>query len=905
MASSERALKFFAPLAQITALAALAARVTAAAQPSPPLDFLQIGPNLTSVYAGADATGNIYTVGIAALASSIQTTPGALQATEQSMVLYVQKFAPNGTTLLYSATLGDVFYTQPGVSVAAAKVDPSGDVYVAFAPRNAVAGVSTWLGDASGQAAVVEVGPDGGHIVSATRFAEMDVLDIIALAIDSDGSAYVATGLYTSIQVVKIGAAGGVASTYTINEPSPAGTVPYDLGDEFPSMMGIAVGPDHSVYIAVSPDYVYRVDLDKQQMLFRTLIGGGAGVAVPSIAVDGSGNAYVAGYLDFTSGAPPFALNPIGFTDAIPGSYHGFIVKLDPSGNVLFSDSFSTDYLYQISLDASGNVWAAGADTSGFTLLALDPTGATLQHYITVPAISNEPEISSLSSPANLVSSLAVDTSGRAIFSGSTPSLQLPDPGPGQEEIPNAFFARIMAGTPQADLVLSVSESPPVIAAEDIITLLISLTNRGSGPADGVSLRYSANGVGELSCQITGAGSCTLDDSFLMIGWPAIPAGDTESVNLKIRYGANGNSVPYFGSISALSTSDDADQPNATAFIAPGFDGTTTVEFVAVAPANTVVIVNDIGWGLSKSIPVAANTNATVYIPTPQILSISAGVAQAPYIFQSWSDGSTADPRVFPIGQPGPSGLFLHFTMSAFPGPWVYPDSPIVSGASFQGGPIAPGQIVTLFGFNLGPPSLQTAQLDSSGRIATNLSGFQVFFDGVPAPIVYTSANQSAAIVPYSVAGNSSTTLSMQYGQTTSTPTQVAVTNSSPGLFTANSAGTGPLSAFNQDNSINSVANPAAPGDVVVFFGTGEGLTNSPLDGVIAGSSPPQPILPVTVTIGGLPAQVVYAGGVSGQTAGLLQLNVTVPPSAPSGLLPVVLTVGTNSSQWGATIAVR
>jgi len=515
------------------------------------------------------------------------------------------------------------------------------------------------------------------------------------------------------------------------------------------------------------------------------------------------------------------------------------------------------------------------------------------------------------------VVSLAVDAKGRAMFAGSTTSLILPDPGPGQEEIPNSFWARVIANPPQADLVVSVNASPPVTAADDTITLTISVTNRGSGPANDVSLKYSEVNISNqlaqnvqalMSCQITGAGSCTTDYNFLRIGWPAILPGDTESVKIKLNwYLGWGWAAPYFGSVTALTTSDDVDQSNANSYISLGYDGSTLLHLTGGGPPNGIVIVNDVQYMINPQgaapnllgYPVAANSNATVYFPTPQIQNGSV------WIFQGWVDGSTDNPRTFAIGQPGPSGLYEHYLMNLVQAPWINPDSPAVNAASFQGGAVAPGQIITLFGSNLGPPQLQTAQLDSTGRIATNLAGVQVLFNGAPAPIVYASATQTSAIVPYEVSGSSSVAMFVQVGGSSSTPVQLNVTDSAPGLFTANSAGTGPLAAFNQDSSINTVSNPAKPGEAVVFFGTGGGLTNSALDGVIAGSNPPQPVLPVSVTIGGLPATVVYAGGVSGQTAGLLQLNVMVPASAPSGLLPVVLTVGANSSQWGATIAVR
>jgi uncharacterized protein (TIGR03437 family) len=66
------------------------------------------------------------------------------------------------------------------------------------------------------------------------------------------------------------------------------------------------------------------------------------------------------------------------------------------------------------------------------------------------------------------------------------------------------------------------------------------------------------------------------------------------------------------------------------------------------------------------------------------------------------------------------------------------------------------------------------------------------------------------------------------------------------------------------------------------------------------------PILPVTATIGGVPAQVPYAGTAPGIVSGIMQVNVLIPAGAPSGsAVPVVVSVGTASSQPGVTLAIQ
>ena len=71
--------------------------------------------------------------------------------------------------------------------------------------------------------------------------------------------------------------------------------------------------------------------------------------------------------------------------------------------------------------------------------------------------------------------------------------------------------------------------------------------------------------------------------------------------------------------------------------------------------------------------------------------------------------------------------------------------SSIVNAASYKGGAVAPGELITIFGVNYGPATLVGAQLDTKGLVSTNLSGTQVFFDGVPAPFIYALAGQVSA----------------------------------------------------------------------------------------------------------------------------------------------------------------
>jgi uncharacterized protein (TIGR03437 family) len=87
----------------------------------------------------------------------------------------------------------------------------------------------------------------------------------------------------------------------------------------------------------------------------------------------------------------------------------------------------------------------------------------------------------------------------------------------------------------------------------------------------------------------------------------------------------------------------------------------------------------------------------------------------------------------------------------------------------------------------------------------------------------------------------------------------------------------------------------------ISLYATGEGQTEpAGVDGKLD-STPARPVLPVSVTVNGMPATVLYAGGTPGQVAGLMQLNVQIPNGVQSGgYVPVVLQVGDASTTPGA-----
>jgi uncharacterized protein (TIGR03437 family) len=180
-----------------------------------------------------------------------------------------------------------------------------------------------------------------------------------------------------------------------------------------------------------------------------------------------------------------------------------------------------------------------------------------------------------------------------------------------------------------------------------------------------------------------------------------------------------------------------------------------------------------------------------------------------------------------------------------------------------------------------------------------------VLFNDTPAPILYTSANQIAAVAPYELAGASTAQIVVQYGAQSSAAFPISIAPAAPGLITADASGAGQAAAVNQDGSLNNSGTPAVAGSLITLSGTGGGQTSpAAIDGAIASTAAPQQ-LSITATIGGQPATVQYAGTTPGEVSGIMQIKVQIPSGVTAGsAVPVAIEIGGVASQSGVTIAV-
>jgi uncharacterized protein (TIGR03437 family) len=216
----------------------------------------------------------------------------------------------------------------------------------------------------------------------------------------------------------------------------------------------------------------------------------------------------------------------------------------------------------------------------------------------------------------------------------------------------------------------------------------------------------------------------------------------------------------------------------------------------------------------------------------------------------------------------------------------------------------APGELISLYGSGLGPKNAASAQVGGDGRITTQLAGTRVLFEGVAAPVLYASDGRVNTVIPFTMYGYPSVRVQVEYNGALSDVAALTMSESAPFVFTAPDPGTGSQVAIviNQDGSTNPPSKPAAAGSIITIYGSGFGRTTPEgVDGRLATAPLPKPVLPVSATLDGSPATVLYAGDASGLVEGTVQLNIRLPKTFYQGRLSV--DVGDN--EMGFNINVR
>jgi len=826
-----------------------------------------------------DAQGNIY-LSMSDRAPVDPTLSPFQQSSGGSYVAFAIKFSPKGKSILWYAYLGGTGDT----SSTAIAVDGSGNVYLAgntsafdFPVKNAF---QTQFGGGFNDAYFAKISSDGLSVLYASYLGGENEDAGESVAVDSSGNAYVGGYTHSHQFPVKnsLQSYGGGQDGF-ITEVSPTGSVVFSTylggsGDDYI----LALGMDGSaIYVTghtTSSDFPLKGGMPSlpgetlflsklvptgPQIVYSTLLGGSGSCIGFGVGADTNGNAYVSGVTDD------------GFLvkDAFQPNYGGhgdsFLLKIDPTGaNIVFATYLGgSDLEYQslnsLALDQAGNVFI-----TGFTYSADFPVKYSLQPFVSGNSqYKTNVFVAEFSASGSLIystlfgghgdnrgSSLTVDSNDNVYVTGFVAATDFP--------VLNAFQSTFGGGGDAFLFKLAPDVAPPSPFSPTPGAAQFTLFIGGSLPAPqtisipsgGPFSITTSNAPWASASPQSGTTPETLTISVNPAGLaPKVYSGTIQIVppsGTPFTLPVTLNVLAPAPVVTSISPSTVALNSAATTFTVTGsgFTSASVIKFQASSQLTTTFIDSDaLQFSLPKDFFTASGTYS-VNVSNPQ--------------------AALSGPLTFTVGAPPPT----------------FAATSVVNAASYASGSVAPGEIVTVFGSNFG-----------------TMANTSVMFDNVPATLVYVTAMQLAATVPYSVTGANSTTLVITSNGVASTPVSLNVSPSVPAIFSSDASGTGQAAALNQNNTVNGPSNPAAAGSIVALYGTGGGaLTTDAL---------PLLKLPVTATVGGVPATVYYAGIAPGLVEGAMQVNVQIPSGVtPGPAVSIAVMVG-NATSNTVTLSIQ
>ena len=433
-------------------------------------------------------------------------------------------------------------------------------------------------------------------------------------------------------------------------------------------------------------------------------------------------------------------------------------------------------------------------------------------------------------------------------------------------------------------LAYSVQANPQTVARSGIIRIgnqTFTVNQAGTGCA--VTLTPASASVAASG----GSGAIAVSANCLWTAvsndaWISITPG---SATVGYVVAGNGSGTPRTGSISIGNQTFTITQPagSCAVTLSPGSaqvaSGGGSGNFLVSGPPSCQWTVNTAADWITLNIESGGGSGTVIYSAAP-----NPGSARTAAIL--------VNTQSFTISQ---AGVSPNFTAAG-----------VLNAASFEGGAVAPGLIVTIFGAGLGPSTLTVATVDPVARaFPTEVAATRVLFDGVAAPLLYVSATQVSAVTPFGITGRQTTRMEVEVSGVRSPPVFMAVTATAPGIFTQSAQGSGPGAILNQDFTVNGPSNPAASGSFVFLFATGGGVVApATADGKLAAGAA-FTAAPAKAEVNGLAAEVAYAGGAPDLVAGVLQINLRLPANLGPGDWPVVVRVGDAASQARVTVSVR
>ncbi|MEZ5362874.1 MAG: SBBP repeat-containing protein [Bryobacterales bacterium] len=588
--------------------------------------------------------------------------------------------------------------------------------------------------------------------------------------------------------------------------------------------------------------FVAKLSPDGSRLEYATYLGGSGLEDGNAIRVDESGTAYVAG----TTGSADFATTPGAFLTALPAESQraAFVVKLSPDGSTL-----------ELSTLLSG-----GAREEAFAL-TLDQGKLWIAGYSaspSFPATANAFQPTRNGADDAFIARLSAD--GSALEAATL--------------LGGATCVNPFGGVP-CDQVRAIHiDGGRVIVAGDTLT--------PDFPLAGPSLQHTFGG----GVAFGDAFAAIFDLELSRLEWSTYLGGsDEDQINSIVTNPS--------GDIFAVGTTGSADFPLTADGVVPAERGLDEGFLVQIDPVEGTLLYSGLLGGVDgdRGYAIATDFRRTIVMAGE---TSSRGFQSTPGVVQ---------PSLVRVRNEGGDAYIAKFDFQPVP---RFSTEAVVNAASFRNTGLAPGEIISVFGRALGPPTPAALTLDAQGRVANTLGGVRLLINGVPAPLTFVGAGQINAVVPYAAAGLPVAELVVENGGAASAPITLLTSATTPALFTLSGAGSGPAAALNQDGTVNTTDNPVKRGEVIVLYGTGEGaLLPAQPDGAVSAPPLSAPQADITVRIGNANAQVEYAGPAPGFVSGVLQINARVPVSVLGGpATPISFTAGQTRSPAGVTIAV-
>jgi uncharacterized protein (TIGR03437 family) len=620
---------------------------------------------------------------------------------------------------------------------------------------------------------------------------------------------------------------------------------------------------------------------------------------IGKIAVDGAGNVYLAGAYETVDNLPSaFPVTPGSFETTPQGTSGTFLAKLNSSGSKLvwatyFNNVNGVGALYP---DTNGNLYLgmgteklvdlplinplsgmAPSIESGY-LAKLNAAGSRLLFATWVNAPSARSGIGALTS----------DASGDLYVTGGC-FYELTVADPCVPTTPGALQGK-MAG----------SSAMYAMKLKPDGTLVYSTLLSGSGTQGAVGIATDAAGNLVLAGAVDAAGLQQ------RIDFPITPTA-FQTANTKLNRG-----TPSTGFVAKLDASG-AKLLYSTYFGGSSYDGITG--FALDSLGNPVFS----GYSYSPDLPVTPDAWQPCH-PAPDF--DFANGAEADFVGKLTADGrnlsygSFVGPgSILPDGEAGSSlrlfgmdrtgDLYLIGSQSGFPAIVRYRMIPRPKGSAAcvanathgYASAVAPLELIRVRGNGIAGARSLSPTLTTGGRLPLSFEGLQLFIGLTPASLFAIGTDQITVLAPSPFPANGSAQIRVVQGGLVTAELDCPAQSVAPAIITTDGSGFGSAAALNQDGSVNTHDNPAAPGSVVSVYLTGLGLTNPPLEAGHVATASGSLQTRVQVALRNSSAEILYAGPAPGLLAGIYQINFRVPATGLVDWAPLAVKADVQASQ--------